>query len=173
MKMLLKKNVLSKKPNGFTLMEYILVIALTSILFLILSQAIAISLRSWDIVSSGTKLIRDTEVGFALMTRDIRQIRDTTSLITANNTELNFIDASGNPIQYRLAGNTLQRNSNVVIDNVDNLLFEFFDANNATIAIPIVGASETNIRTIRVTLTVSPASQSMVVRSTIMPRNVR
>jgi len=171
--MLLKKNVLSKKPNGFTLMEYILVIALTSILFLILSQAIAISLRSWDIVSSGTKLIRDTEVGFALMTRDIRQIRDTTSLITANNTELNFIDASGNPIQYRLAGNTLQRNSNVVIDNVDNLLFEFFDANNATIAIPIVGASETNIRTIRVTLTVSPASQSMVVRSTIMPRNVR
>lgn len=164
-------NITSKK--GFTIIEYIMVIALTGLIFLALSQVVLITMRSWDISLSGAELIGNTEVAFARLTREIRQIRNATSLTTANSSSITFTHASGTDITYQLVGNQLRRNLYTAMENVDSLLFEYLDENGSVIAIPITSPAETNVRMIRVTMTASPSSQSVTVRSTVKLRNVR
>lgn len=161
------------KKKGFTLVEFILVIALSGIIFISLAQAVIITIRSFDIALAGSNLVGQTDVAFERMMREIRQMKDRTSLITATPTDIRFIDINNNDIEYKLQTNQLMRNANVAIDNATAMTIEYFDKYGALIAIPAVSPQNTNVRTVSITLTVASSSQSIIVRSSVRFRNVR
>ncbi len=161
------------KNRGFTLVEYILVIALSGIIFVSLAQAVIITIRSFDIALAGTEIIGKYDTAYARMMREIRHVKNVSSLVTANSNEIRFIDVDNNDIDYRMSGNQLLRNSTAAIDGVTALTFEYYDRNSAAIATPIVSPSSTNVRMVAVTITVAASNQSVTVQSLTKLRNVR
>ena len=164
---------MKKNNKGFTLVEYVLVIALSGIIFLGLAQVVIITLRSFDIVLSGAAIIGQTDTAYQRMMRDIRQIRDRTSLYTAASNDISFADVDGNAIEYRLAGDQIIRNSAVAIDNVTAFSIEYFDRDGNPITTPLVAPQNTNVRNVRITLTVTRSTQSLTVRSAVKLRDLR
>lgn len=165
-----------KNKNGFTLIEFIMVIALSGLIFLALAQSAVITIRSWDIVLSGNLLIGQAEVAFSRMAREIRQIQNETSLLTAQASSISFTNADGVQITYDIQGNQLRRffNSatNVAIDDVTALTFQYLDEDGNIIANPVTSPSATNVRMVRMTISITPSSQSMTVETLVKLRNI-
>lgn len=159
--------------KGFTMVEYILVIALSGIIFLALSQVVIITIRSFDIVLSGSAIIGQTDTSYQRMMREIRQVRDRTSLVTAQSDDIRFTDMNGNDIEYRLSSGQILRNSAVAIDNATGLSIEYFDRDDNPIGTPLVSPQNTNVRNVRVTLTVTRSTQSLTIRSAVKLRDLR
>ena len=161
-----------RREKGFTFVEYVLVVALAGMIFLALAQIVVITIRSWDIAMSGASMIDLTDVNFSRMAREIRQMRDRTSLVTAYSNRIRFYDVNNNDITYRLYDGALERNGTECIDEVDSLTFQYLDKNGAVISSPIVSPSNTNVRMVRITMTVSPTSQSMTVQTLVRLRDI-
>jgi prepilin-type N-terminal cleavage/methylation domain-containing protein len=159
--------------KGFTMVEYILVIALSGIIFLALSQVVIITIRSFDIVLSGSAIIGQTDTSYQRMMREIRQTRDRTSLVTAGSGDIRFADINGNDIEYRLLSGQILRNSAVAIDNATAFSIEYFDRDGNPIGTPLVAPQNTNVRNVRVTLTITRSTQSLTIRSAVKLRNLR
>jgi len=162
-----------KNKKGFTLVEYILVIALSGILVLALAQVVIITIRSFDIVLAGSNIIGQTDTQYQRMMREIRQIRDRTSLFTASSDDISFADINGNNIEYRLSAGKILRNSAIAIDDVTAFSIQYFDKDGNLIAAPAVYPQNTNARSVGVTLTVTKSSQSLTTRSGVRLRNLR
>lgn len=97
------------------------------------------------------------------MSRDIRRLKDDTSIITAtqNSSSLTFVDLDSNTITYSLIGTTLTRTIGVSVDgladNVVSLNFQYFDDLQATPGSLVVGLGNyTNIRLIQVNFVIRP-----------------
>lgn len=157
---------------GFTLIELIAVIVLSSFVFLTLAQGVLLTIRSWNIALSGTKLVGQNETAFSRMNREIRQIRNIDSLVSATSSQISFYDVNSSLITYQLSGNQLMRNQKAAIDDVDSFQIQYLDKNESIIATPIVSPQSTNVRAVRITMTVSPSDQPMVLKSLTRFRNV-
>jgi len=162
-----------KLNSGFTLIEFVMAIALASMIFLALAQMILITIRSWDIVQTGTDLTDKADVGFSLMAREIKQIKSQTDLITAASGDIKFVDIYGNSIEYKKSGTQLLCNSNVAMDDVTALAFEYLDKSGNVLATPVVSPSGTDVKMVRVNMTITKSSQTMKLQSLVKLRNVR
>lgn len=161
-----------RREKGFTFVEYILVVALAGVICLALAQVVIITMRTWDIALSGAVMIDQTEVSFSRMAREIRQMKNYTSLINADSTRIRFVDINDVDTTYRLYEGRIERNSKACIDEVDSLTFQYLDKNGAVISSPVENPSSTNVRMVRITMTISPGNQSLTVQTTVRLRNV-
>ena len=164
---------LKKNNLGFTLIEFVMAIALTSLIFLTLAQMVIITIRSWDIAQASTDLTDKVDTGFSLMEREIKQIKDQTSLITAQSADIKFVDVYNNTVEYMKSGNQCLCNNNVVMDGVTALSFTYLDKSGNVIASPIVSPQATNVKMVRVNMTVTTSSQTMKLQSLVRLRNMR
>jgi len=165
--------ILKKKRRGFTLIEFVLVIALSGILFLGLSQIVLTTLKCWNIALAESDLTTLAEIGFSRLGNEVKQIKDTTSLITATSNDIKFTDVNDNTVEYKINTNKMFRNSNVAVDNVNALSFQYLDKDGNTITSPIIAPSQTNVRMVRMGITVATSSQSIELQSLTKLRNVR
>ena len=110
------------------------------------------------------------------MIREIRQINNNTSVITANSSTFKFIDLNNNTITFNVSGGHLMRTvgavSNQLADNVSALSFTYYNTNEAVIAIPQVSPASTDITRIVVDLTLS-AQTSLSCESGVSPRSLQ
>ncbi|MEK6731714.1 MAG: type II secretion system protein [Pseudomonadota bacterium] len=154
------------KKKAFTLIEMIIVITVLSIVAMIsanvMYQAFQGTFAQYDLgtVDSQARVI------LVKMTSEIRTIRSnaTSDLILGANT-ITFTDVLGNTITYSLSGNTLMRNAQPLADSVTSLAFSYYNASHN------VTATSTEVRYITVTIGMTVEAQSIVLKTTIFPRN--
>ena len=106
----------------------------------------------------------------AIMTmREIRTIRNSTSVTTASAAQLRFIDTNNTDITYSLSSTNLNRTANgtanLLAENVSSLAFTYYDSSGTVIPVPTVSPSATNIRRVRVSLTLTKNGQNVYLRS--------
>jgi prepilin-type N-terminal cleavage/methylation domain-containing protein len=153
----------SKKRQGFTLIELIVVILLVAIISIGVASLLN---QGFQAYSSGKNLINadwETRVALERMSREIRSIPSTNSIITAQPGVFNFIDNYGNNIAYQLSSTQLMRNSQVLADSVQNLAFTYY-ANNGT---AVTDVNLTNY--IGVSVTINYQGTSSTFSTTIFP----
>ena len=163
----------TKKNLGFTLIEFVLAIALASMLFLALGQMVIITIRSWDIAQASTDLIDKADVGCSLMAREIKQIKDAYNLITAQSADIKFVDIYNNTMEYKKTGTQLLCNTNAAMNDVSALSFVYLDKLGNVIASPILSPSATNVQMVRINMTITKSSHTMKLQSLVRFRNVR
>lgn len=156
------------RQHGYTLVEVILAVVLTSALALTLTPLLTQGLNVYVLATQRARLLHDVRFALTKMSREIVRAR-AVDIRLAQPTRFTFVDTSGGPADYGFiaAGTrgTLYRTGIPVLTNVNNLQFRYFDANgNPT-------SSVANIRRIGIQLTANaPVAGTLTLRTEVFPR---
>jgi prepilin-type N-terminal cleavage/methylation domain-containing protein len=163
------------KKKAFSLMELVVVMVILGILcgvgahFLIESgDALILQTKRKEIVESG-------RIAMDRMTREIRQIKDASSVLAAGSSNFQFIDSSNNTITFDRSGSVLRRTKGIstfsLANNASALTFTYYDANGIVLVSPIL--NPTNIRRIQIDLTFSLSGQQLNFRGQVSLRRLQ
>ena len=160
--------------HGFTLIEIIITIVLIGIIASIAAGIILQGVRSYSDVDNRSNVRYQAQLAVERMAREIRMIRSATAVdITAlTATNLQFNDINGNNIQFQRVGAiapyTMQRNTNVLANNVQSITFSYF-ANDGVTAVTL--ATVTTLWFVVIDLTVQQGTETISVRTRVHPMN--
>lgn len=158
--------------KGITLIELVMVIVIVGILASASAMYIKETVDLWRFLSFRNELVSSGRMALVRMEREIRQIRNDTCVYRASAAEFNFTDMHNATINYRLSGNNLLRNSDVLVSGVSNLTFIYYNETNQAIANPDVYPDPTDIRRININLTIQSGTQTKALSSQAYPRNL-
>lgn len=133
---------------------------------------------AWGFFSQRKDLICDGRMALDRMGRQIRMTKDAASVITANSAAFRFTDANNNDITYTLSGGVINQTENGVtnglLSNADSFTLTYYDSAGAVIPAPAVAPSQTDIRRVRIAVSLSKGtSRTVNLQSDVWPRNLR
>lgn len=161
-----------KLRKGWTFIELILVVLVLGTVATVTAPIIDSAVNSWSFVMYRSELWQNAEIAFSRMATETREIRGTSDVITANAQTLAFTTVTGENITYSHTGNTLYRNGDILIGNINAFAFSYFDENGGSIAAPLVAPTVTNIRIIRFYIVLGPTGQTFTLETDVHPRNL-
>ena len=156
-----------KRYSGFTLIEFILVIAITGIIAgtagLLLMEGFQTSYKVVDIIKADWQ----ARIALERMTREMRLIRNKNSINISVPNQITFVTTRGETITYSRSGTNLMRNSQPLADNVSSFTLTYFNVNKVPTAIA------NQVRFILIHLTIDNEGATYSFDTTVNPRNVR
>ncbi|MDP8229668.1 MAG: prepilin-type N-terminal cleavage/methylation domain-containing protein [Candidatus Gorgyraea atricola] len=161
------------KKKGFTLIELVIVIV---ILGIIASTATPLLLAISDSVTfliSRAGMDQAADIALSRMAREMRRLKDDSSVNTAASSQFSFDDVNSNTISYSLSSMNLMRNSDILASDVQSLSFTYYGDSGSTISTPVVSPNETDIRRIDISLEFQSGDQTLYYESQVRPRNLR
>ena len=166
----------SKK--SFTLVELIVSLVLLGIFSWIGISVMFTGVDIWGFFSQRKEILADARMSIDRMSREIRMIKNNTSVTTADSSVFRFTDINNNDIIFVLSSGLINRTENGVtnglLSDVTGLTFTYYDSNGSVIASPLVSPSQTNIRRVRIDITLSKgASQAVNLRIDAWPRSLK
>lgn len=161
-----------KLKKGITLIETVLLILVIGTVAFISAPLIDTAIESWSFVTYRSELWQDAELSFSRMTSEIKEIKGSSGVITANSSTFQFVTVTGETISYSFTGSTLSRNGNVLANGVNAFSFSYFDSNLNPIGTPLVAPLVTNIRAVRIYMVVGPTGRTFTLQTDVHPRNI-
>jgi len=165
-----------KKIKGFTLIETLVCMVLLSFFALGISMFMKPISELWSLQSFQQDAAYEERLALLRMARDIEGIKDRTSITSASASAFSFTDVNNAAIAYTLTSGTLKRNAIPLAKGVSSLQFQYIGLTasgvDTTIASPVVSPSSTNIRRIKISLTVTANGHSASSQVQVNPRNL-
>mgnify|MGYP001598238381 CR=1 FL=1 len=166
------------KPKSFTLIELVITMAVLVAMGWMGISALLAGVDSWSMFIQRKELLSDGRMAVDRMAREIRMIKNITSVLTADAAAFSFTDTNNNNLSFTLNSSVIERAENEatngLLDNVSNLSFTYYDTNNSVILTPAVSPLETNIRRIRISITLlKGASRQVNLQTDTWPRNLK
>ncbi|MBN1793366.1 MAG: type II secretion system protein [Candidatus Omnitrophica bacterium] len=160
-----------RRRNGFTLIEAVAVIALVGVIAAGLAPIIIAVVDVWELVSFREERGAEARIAIDWMKREMRETKDTSSILTADTSEFRFYDAADNDIRYHISGGSLYRNNNILAGNIQSLAFRYYNSSNTQLSTPVSAALRSAIRRIEIDLTISAGRENLTLSSGIYLRN--
>ncbi|MDO8603296.1 MAG: prepilin-type N-terminal cleavage/methylation domain-containing protein [Candidatus Omnitrophota bacterium] len=161
--------------RGFTLIELIIVIVVIGIIAGAMGYILLGAVDAWTFKAKRNDLLWDARLAINRIGREIREIKNLTSVTTASSSQFRFTNVNDNSITYSLSGASLNRTkdgaANILAQNVSSFSFTYYDSSGASIATPAVSPSATNIRRVRINMTLTNGGQNFYAQSDGVPRN--
>lgn len=176
---MLIKNGSTIKPHnnqsGFTLIEIIIVIVITSIIAGIAAIIILQGVRAYQTEVSYSDIHNQGRLAIERMAREIRMTRSCNDITGPSNpdTDLQFVDVAGNAIRFLYSSPNLQRNENggtlwTLANNVQSATFNYYDRNNN---LTTSCTSPNDIWFIQIDLTTVNTGETLPLRVRVHPRS--
>jgi prepilin-type N-terminal cleavage/methylation domain-containing protein len=163
---------MTEKTRGLTLIETVMTIAIVGILaggsMFYIRQVIDL----WDFISFRSEIVSQGRMALMRMSREIRQIRNSTSILNANSNRFRFGDVNDVIIDYYFSGSSLMRNSDTQASGVRRVVFTYYNQTSQEIAVPLVSPQNTDIRRVKILLEIFSGSQNKTVETQVWPRNL-
>lgn len=173
--------------SGYTLFELIMVVILVGIMFLATAPLMVEISRGWQLATIRTDMSESAVVAMDRIGREIRQIRDNASIVTASASTFRFVDLSNNDITFSLSGGNLVRTingvSNQLANNVSSLTFTYYNDKYTTAltptSVPPISCSAnclgtaTNIKSIVVNFTLTSGGTNLALQDGVFPRRLQ
>ena len=161
--------------KGFTLIELVIVITIIGIITGVVGYILLGTVDAWMFKFNRADLLSDGRLAMNRMVREIREIKNRGKVTTAASSEFRFENVDNIDITYDLSSTDLDRTAdgtaNTLAENVSSLTFTYFDSNGNTIATPDVAPGATDIRRVRINLTLTKNSEDVYLQSESVPRN--
>jgi len=161
---------------GFSLMEIVVVCVLIGIIAAVIIPPLHQGVQSFAVTETRGDLTSQARQAATRMIRELRNIQkegdNTPNISSANATSITFADVLDNTITFCLwasgscspTGNTVQRNSNPLVEQVSGLQFRYFNGSNVELTtLPLSATDRNNVRRIMVTLTLAEGSLTVSV----------
>ncbi len=161
------------KNKGFTLIELVIVIVILGIIASIATPLLLVISDSLSFLVSRAGMDQAADVALSMMTREVRRLKDDSSVNAAASSQFSFDDVNSNAISYSLSGTDLMRNSDILASDVQDLSFTYYGDSGGTISTPVVSPNETDIRRIDISLEFMSSGQTFYYKSQVRPRNLR
>ncbi len=161
------------KEKGFTLIELVIAIVILGIIAGIGTPLLLGISDSLAFLVSRTAIDQAGDIALSRMTREMRRLKDDSSVNTATSSQFSFDDVNSNTISYSLSGTDLMRNSDILASDVQDLSFTYYDDSGSTISTPVVSPNKTDIRRIDISLEFTSSGQIFYYKSQVRPRNLR
>ncbi len=160
--------------RSYTLVELVMVIVILGIVAAIGAPVLLETADAWSLSSRFQNFaVQSAIVTMNRMDRDIRRLKNDSSITNATLTELTFVDLDNNTIAYsRSVGNALMRNSDGLADNVTALTFTYYDDNGVSVSAPF-SSPDTNIRRIKVGFSILAGTNTLNFSFQTRPQNLR
>lgn len=162
--------------KGFTLIELIIVIAIVGIISGIIGFILLASIDAWTLAVNRNDIVSDGRIAMDRMVREIREVKNAATVVTADSNQFRFTNADNIDITYSLSSTNLNRaqdgQTNVLAENVSGLAFTYYDANGAVIPGPAVSPLDTDIKRVQINLTFTKNSHAMYLQSGVSLRNL-
>jgi len=158
--------------KGFTLIEIVMAIAVTGVLVAamgIFSKYMVID--TYQFIHFRDDIVTSARTGLRMMSREIRNIKDEESILIATPNELKFTDVKDNAVSYKLAGNNLMRNNDILCASTTALKFSYFDRDGQELSSPMISPSTTDIWLVDVKMLVARGDQEDEMHIVLRPRN--
>lgn len=170
--------------RAYTLVEVLLTLVILGIIMGIGTSAMLSGIETWGVFTQRKELLGNGTMAIDRMLREIRMVRDTAGITTADQSNIVFTDTNNNSIRFYLSGTTLNRSRrmfgawwpNGLLRNVRRLEFNYYNAAGAVLGRPVSDGS--SIRRIRIDIELSKgsgriASGTVSLESDVWPRNLR
>ncbi len=176
------KNIFLKRKKGVTIIELIMVIVIVGVLVGASSMYIKETIDLWNFLNFRNEVVSQLRTALLRMGREIRLIKDESSITAAQVSRLDFTDVNDNTISYQLSSGNLLRYfnsttaSDILAAGVQGLYFCYYDSDNNPICSPecncsVDSADLTNIYRIKIKMDIQSGDQSKHLESQIYPRN--
>ena len=164
-----------KKNKGFTLVELVIVIVIIGIAASTVGFMLLGTVKAWTFKFNRNDILWDGRLALDRITREIRTIKDSTSVTTASAAQFRFTDTGNKGITYSLSSTNLNRTedgaANLLAENVSSLSFTYYNSSDAVIPSPAVSPAATDIRRVRVNLTLTKNGQNVYLQSDASTKN--
>ena len=165
------------RKKSFTIIELVITMTVLVVIGWLGVSALLSGVDSWSMFNQRKELLTDGRMALDRMAREIRMVKDKTSILTADAVIFSFVDADDNTLSFATNLSVIERTENSTVngllDNVTNLSFTYYDANNSVIVTPVVSPSETNIKRIRINISLNKgSSHALNLETDAWPRNL-
>ncbi|MBU1913185.1 MAG: prepilin-type N-terminal cleavage/methylation domain-containing protein [Candidatus Omnitrophica bacterium] len=161
--------------RGFTLVELVIVIVIIGIAASTIGFMLLGTINAWTFKFNRSDILWDGRLAMDRMTREIRTIRNSTSVTTASAVQFRFTDTGNKDITYSLSSTNLNRTedgiANLLAADVSSITFTYYYANGTVIPAPAVSPSATDIRRVRINLTLTKNGQNVYLQSDAPTKN--
>lgn len=160
--------------DGFTLIELITVMVITSFIVIYAAQTTLNSINAYASYSQRHQGLADARHAVDRMAFELLKIK-TSDITTITANRIDFTDENGNPANFRLTVNgsqlSLYRNAHTLVDDVNNMTFLYYDADNNELAPDPANIGQ--VRRIGITLQTKPVDNegSLSISTTLVPRS--
>jgi hypothetical protein len=173
-----KRSVVCGLPSlkGFTFIEIVMVMALMIIMVGLGAPMLCQVASGWQTTQRQAELTELGRVALELNSRDIRDIKNRTSLTAANSTGLSFTTADNRAIVLNAISGRPRRwvnGTSYILADAGTYSFIYYDANSTVISSPTLAPSSTNIRMIQMQINITEGNDSAAFRVKIAPRRLQ
>lgn len=165
-----------RTSKGFTLIELVIVITIIGIIAGVAGFVLLGAVDAWTFKFNRADLLSDGRLAMNRMVREIREVKNVGNVSKARSSEFRFINTRDVDIKYKLdRGDLLNRTEdgtkNLLAEYVSDLTFTYFDSDGATIDRPDTSPDATDMRRVRINLTLTNNSENVYLQSESVPRN--
>jgi prepilin-type N-terminal cleavage/methylation domain-containing protein len=152
--------------RGFTLVEMVLTISIVGIIVLVASFVVVESVKIYAGTATALDAAYQSRLALERMTREIHDVKDSSSITTFTASALTFTNSSNVSIAYALSSGNLTRNGDLLAKGATALSFTYWkkDGTSATLG--------SNVYLIEIDLTVQSGNAPYRVRTAVFPRNL-
>lgn len=164
-----RKKLNSEK--GFTLIELIVVIVITSVIAGIVARFLIFGLTTYTFVDQRKRALHEARLALHLMNSEFRQVRDPSGLYIAHADKIQFINYFDQVNTYQYLDNNLTKNGYTIAADVTGFQFRYLKADGSYLHTPVSSDSLTYIWNIEANYTVQMGDQSVAFHLLVHPRN--
>ena len=154
---------------GFTMIEIIIVIVVTSLIAVVAATVINNGMGVWFLLRDQSNLMLETKATMKRMVREIRRTENSADgIITFTATEYQFDDINNNRIRYWQDGTDLKRGTRVLLPDLASsggLEFVYYDSSGN------VATLDENVRSVQISIAVVSGNNRVRLRNIANLRN--
>ncbi len=154
--------------KGFTLLEMVITVVLVGILAVFIANLLVYEVDIFRYITIRSGSLQDSRFVMQKMARELRQIIHYDSILIASEDSIRFYDSSNNMIFYQYSNNYLLQNGDLLLNNLNDLQFTYFDNSGVQLATPV--ADMLDIRSIAISMSVIVLGKNVNSQVKVAPR---
>ncbi len=158
----------STSQCGFTLIELVITTLVIGVIAYVVAVALSGGMKAYFTADFRDEALDQVRVAMERMTREIRNLKDSSSVTASSTALFNFVDIDGNNVNYSYANPNIMRNGNVLSTDITSFSFGYIRTNGTVDAT----FSAANTKRIRVSIVSTINTESVSIQSEVWPRSL-
>jgi len=163
--------------RGFTLIELVITMVLIGIVAFIVADAMSTGFKTYFTTDNRKEALDQARIAMERMTREIRNLRSSADIGTANANQFCFVNTDGTRVSFLYSGTTIVRDepvacpsaagAPVLANNITVFSFTYLQTDGSTDPAP-----PTNTKRIRIAITSTLSNEQVQLQSEVWPRSL-